>query len=498
MAGRSFILVVMGMVLFLLSSVSYADVPDMINYQGKLTTSGGGLVNGTVQMTFSVYPDTLGSPAEWTETQDSVIVSKGMFSVVLGSKVSISTSVFDGSTKYLGIQVESDPEMTPTRPIVSAAYAFKSEYADTAEYARSAPGGGGGGWVDNGTIVRLETTTDSVGIGTTNPAKKLDVVGTVQMTGFKMTTGASDGYVLTSDGSGVGTWQAGGGAADNDWTFRITDGADTTLMTGGKWGIARYGNTLYGNQDSTHVNLGVACTTGESGQNYKYCSVGGGLGNTASGRRTTIGGGTSNSASREWATVGGGYFNIASGRLATVGGGHANTTSGDWATVGGGWGNTASGYLSTVSGGCANTADSFATVGGGWFNSASAYAATIPGGYQDTVNGDYSFATGRQVNLTSSADYTFAFGYNFTTSSPHSVIFYDADTETKVGIQTTSPTARLDVSGSTGYNQVRMRTSYTPTGTSDANGNTGDIAWNDNYFYVKTSAGWKRAALSTW
>ena len=68
----------------------------------------------------------------------------------------------------------------------------------------------------------------------------------------------------------------------------------------------------------------------------------------------------------------------------------------------------------------------------------------------------------------------------------------------KVGIGISSPTARLDINGSTGYDQLRMRTSYTPTGTSDSNGNTGDIAWDDGYIYVKTSAGWKRAALSSW
>ncbi len=31
----------------------------------------------------------------------------------------------------------------------------------------------------------------------------------------------------------------------------------------------------------------------------------------------------------------------------------------------------------------------------------------------------------------------------------------------------------------------------------DPNGNIGDIAWSNDYFYVKTAAGWKRAALST-
>ena len=64
------------------------------------------------------------------------------------------------------------------------------------------------------------------------------------------------------------------------------------------------------------------------------------------------------------------------------------------------------------------------------------------------------------------------------------------------GLSTITPTALLDVNGTTGYNQVRMRTSFTPTSTADASGNTGDIAWDNNYIYIKTSAGWKRTALS--
>ena len=51
-----------------------------------------------------------------------------------------------------------------------------------------------------------------VGIGTTVPEELLDVEGTVQADGLKLPTGATDGYVLTSDAAGVATWQEGGGS----------------------------------------------------------------------------------------------------------------------------------------------------------------------------------------------------------------------------------------------------------------------------------------------
>lgn len=38
---------------------------------------------------------------------------------------------------------------------------------------------------------------------------------------------------------------------------------------------------------------------------------------------------------------------------------------------------------------------------------------------------------------------------------------------------------------------------YTPTSSSDSYGREGQIAYDDNYFYIKTSAGWKRISLST-
>ncbi len=65
-----------------------------------------------------------------------------------------------------------------------------------------------------------------------------------------------------------------------------------------------------------------------------------------------------------------------------------------------------------------------------------------------------------------------------------------------IGINNEDPTSKLDISGTTGYQQLRLRSSYTPTSTADSNGEDGDIAWDDDYIYIKTTAGWKRTTLS--
>ncbi len=54
-------------------------------------------------------------------------------------------------------------------------------------------------------------TSGKIGVGNTTPSTELDVNGTVQMQGMKLPTGASNGFVLTSDASGIGTWQPTGG-----------------------------------------------------------------------------------------------------------------------------------------------------------------------------------------------------------------------------------------------------------------------------------------------
>jgi hypothetical protein len=189
-------------------SFSSAEVPQMINYQGRLTDSAGAPLDTTVSMRFRIYADSTTSTYLWAETHSSVTVDEGLFNVLLGSGTAIPDSVFNGSTRYLGIKVGSDSEMTPRRSLVSVGYAFHSGSADTAQYAKV--GASDGDWVIHGDTVHH---FGHVGIGTASPTADLHVsgnLGDVQTDGLAIENTGTGGrkYILGVSHNG---WALGGG-----------------------------------------------------------------------------------------------------------------------------------------------------------------------------------------------------------------------------------------------------------------------------------------------
>jgi hypothetical protein len=204
----------------------------------------------------------------------------------------------------------------------------------------------------------------------------------------------SVGYAYRAHWADTASYAEVGGAADNAW---VRGTPDSVLYTIRLLGIAKGGanNMLYGTLRDTHVNLGVSCTTGTSGQNYASATVSGGNRNTASRDYATVAGGFCNTAGGDRAAVGGGYYNTASGDYATVPGGRRNTADTTYATVGGGYYDTASGYCATVGGGSYNTASGeHATLAGGWSNTASGNSATVAGGRDNTADTLYATVGG--------------------------------------------------------------------------------------------------------
>lgn len=109
------------LLLFALSAV--AGLPGLVNYQGKLVDAAELPVNGSVTMVFSIYDDSTAVTAIWTETHPSIVVSNGLFSVLLGSVTPFTDTVFAGADRFLGVRVEGDPEMRPRTRLVSVPYA---------------------------------------------------------------------------------------------------------------------------------------------------------------------------------------------------------------------------------------------------------------------------------------------------------------------------------------------------------------------------------------
>jgi hypothetical protein len=201
-------------------SSAQADVPGFVNYQGILTDTGGMPLDGTYDLTFEIFDVPSGGTNLWSESHLGETIDDGLLNVFLGP---IDLAIFDDDSLWMQVTVDSDV-IIPRTQLTSVPWAFRAAVAETAltvselpahdhndlyytESELNTPGvinnalnpvdwtklksvpagfadgvddvgaGSSNGWVDDGTVVRLETSSDYVGIGTSTPSVKLDVRG---------------------------------------------------------------------------------------------------------------------------------------------------------------------------------------------------------------------------------------------------------------------------------------------------------------------------------
>jgi len=108
--------------------VAYGDVitnmPRTVRFEGTLKDSLNTPLDGLLTLTFRLYDVDIDGTPVWEEIQEDIEVTEGEFSAELGIVEPLDLSF---NTQYwLGIEVESDGEMTPRFKLTSVPYAFTS------------------------------------------------------------------------------------------------------------------------------------------------------------------------------------------------------------------------------------------------------------------------------------------------------------------------------------------------------------------------------------
>ena len=272
-------------------ALAAAGINKQVNFQGKVVNADGtNVTNGSYNFLFCIY--TTGSPATactagalgsalWKESK-SITVTDGIFQTNLGDTDTTLGSVVDFNTDniYLGMNFNSNGQMTPLVQFTASPYAFNSDNLD------------GKDWTNPGTIGTSATTLALASGGTstwTNTSGGLTIStatsGTLALTsaGALNFSGAGASYFNTSAGNisfqvagtgTSGTLQVGGGGAGSvtpDF-FGLDVKSSTGDPTGGFEG-AMYYNT-YDNKFRCYqgsawadcgMSIGGAITTATAG-----------------------------------------------------------------------------------------------------------------------------------------------------------------------------------------------------------------------------------------
>ncbi|MBI5060220.1 tail fiber domain-containing protein [candidate division KSB1 bacterium] len=223
-------------VVTLMLDASFANAPQYVNYQGTLASPDGTPLDTTVAVTVSIYNSPSGGGPLWSSTFEAVTVTDGQFTVLLGSQEPL-LGLFLAPTRWLGVTIGNNTEMTPRQVMVSVPYAYRVGSIDTTS---------GGTVFGNVTVSggNLQVSGKlNVGSGNTNTGSFANVLGQDNLSsGLNAVVGggrnskARGSYSVVAGGGGAapddsnsasGDYSAIGGGARN-----FASGAGSTVPGG--------------------------------------------------------------------------------------------------------------------------------------------------------------------------------------------------------------------------------------------------------------------------
>ena len=295
-----------------------ADVPQLLNYQGKLTDGDGAPIEGGVTVGFGFY-DTrepaAGQKPLYYEEQ-SVDVENGIFHVLIGhgsNQQGLFSNIYAGDNVYLEITVDpggAAQVMAPRQRIGSVVFALKAGTADG--------------------LAELTATVATLQAQMAELQDRLQHVSRdgdrIIITGANLQIVNGEGVTHETNSFGnliVGYNEAPPGGRPIRW-------GSHNIIVGKQHSYGSYGGLVAGFYNSIMGSHATVTGGYRNAANGDYASVSGGEMNDASGNYSSVTGGASNTASSYYASVGGGKDNNASGNYASVSGGQYNKASGQY------------------------------------------------------------------------------------------------------------------------------------------------------------------------
>jgi len=182
---------ILGILMFALSLHVYA-VPQVINFQGRLTSSDATPIKDPTDVTFRLFPSESG-PGQIAEVFKNITPdNNGAFSVLL----SIEASAFNGDDRWLEVEVEGQP-LSPRSRIASVPYAYRAITAESLSGGiPTGPTGPAGPAGATGPTGPTGGTGGTGGIGITGPAGETGPTGGTGGVGATGPTGPTGGTGL--------------------------------------------------------------------------------------------------------------------------------------------------------------------------------------------------------------------------------------------------------------------------------------------------------------